>query len=186
MARHAPLIAMNQEQIMSRFERPKLDRLDLKIMDTLYREGRITKTEMSQEVGLSATRCWERMRKLETAGIIRGYHADIDLRRLLHLSLYQVQAKLANGSPTSLRQFEHFIMRIDEVISCQAVLGSVDYLMTVVAPDTETFLVIMDEILESSLNKFEFTTFPISKTVKSRHTVPLMSLMTIVNRVADG
>jgi Lrp/AsnC family transcriptional regulator of ectoine degradation len=157
--------------------RPKLDRLDQKILASLYRNARITKTEMGDEIGLSPTRCAERMQRLERAKIIRGYYADIDLRKLAKLSLFQVQVRLADTSPAKAQQFEHFIARIDEVLSCQAVLGSVDYFLTVVAPDIESFQSNMDEISSREMCKFEFVTFPVSKNVKGPHTVPLLSLI---------
>lgn len=159
--------------------RPKLDKLDLKILASLYGSARITKTQMSDDIGLSATRCSERMERLERAKIIRGYYADIDLRRLAKLSLFQVQVRLSDTTPAKARQFEQFVGRVDEILSCQAVLGSVDYVMTVVAPDTETFQATMDEISARETIKFEFVTFPISKNVKSPHAVPLQALIEI-------
>lgn len=163
-----------------------LDRLDQKILAALYREGRITKTKMSEEVGLSATRCWERMQKLERGGIIRGYHADIDLRRLAKLSLYQVQVSLSNPSSAKAQQFERFVAKIDEIVSCHAVLGTVDYLMLVAAPDTETFQAIMEDISsrETTLG-FDYITYPIAKTVKSLHAVSLLSLIEIANAAPE-
>lgn len=160
----------------------KLDRLDQKILAALQRDGRLTKTRISEVVGLSATRCCERMQKLERAGIIRGYHADIDLRKLAKLSLYQVQVSLTNPSFTKALQFERFVAKIDEIISCHAVLGTVDYLMTVVAPDTETFQTIMEDISTRSTVPFNYITHPIAKTVKPLHSVPLHTLLAIAGR----
>jgi Lrp/AsnC family transcriptional regulator of ectoine degradation len=164
---------------MSQADYPKLDRLDQKILAALYQNARVTKTQMSEDIGLSATRCTERMQRLERAKIIRGYHADIDLRRLAKLSLFQVQVRLFDTSPAKARQFEQFIGRIDEIISCHAVLGQVDYVMVVAAPDTETFQSIMDEISTREITKFEFVTFPISKNIKAPQIVPLQSLIEI-------
>lgn len=162
-----------------------LDRLDQKILASLYRDGRITKTKMSEEVGLSATRCWERMQKLERGGIIRGYHADIDLRRLAKLSLYQVQVSLSNPSSAKAQQFERFVARIDEIVSCHAVLGTVDYLMIVAAPDTETFQAIMEDISSRETIGFDYITYPIAKTVKSAHAVSLLSLIAIAHAAPE-
>ncbi|WP_327754559.1 Lrp/AsnC family transcriptional regulator (plasmid) [Sphingobium sp. SJ10-10] len=158
--------------------RQKLDMLDKKILGVLYREGRITKLKMSEEVGLSATRCWERMQLLEKAGIIRGYHADIDLRRLAKLSTFQVQVKLSDTSPAKARQFEQLIREVDQITTCQAVLGDVDYLMTVVAPDVESFQAIMDSISEVHGVRFQFVTYPISKVIKLPHSVSFLDMIT--------
>ena len=59
-----------------------IDRIDLNILSSLFSRARISKVQMSAEVGVSASRCYERMRHLEQTEIIRGYHADIDLTRL--------------------------------------------------------------------------------------------------------
>jgi Lrp/AsnC family transcriptional regulator of ectoine degradation len=160
----------------------KLDRLDRKILASLHRDGRITKSRMSEEVGLSATRCCERMQKLERSGVIRGYHADIDLRRLARLSLYQVQVSLTNPSSANAQQFERMVARIDEIISCQAVLGTVDYLMVVAAPDTETYHRIMEEVSSRETLAFDYITYPVTKTVKSVSSVSLLALIAL----ADG
>lgn len=159
--------------------RSKVDLIDRKILAVLHREGRITKTRMSDQVGLSATRCWERMQALEKTGIIRGYHADVDLRRLARLSIFQVHVRLFDTSPAKLRQFEAFVHKVDEILSCQAVLGNIDYILTVVAPDVESFQVIMDDISSRDTIKFEFVTYPVAKNVKTAHSVSLLSLMNL-------
>lgn len=58
----------------------KLDAIDLKILDAIQRDGRITKLALADQVGLSPTPCWTRLRKLEKAGIVSGYHARIAMR----------------------------------------------------------------------------------------------------------
>lgn len=156
---------------------PRLDKLDRKILAALYRDARISKTRMSEEVGLSSTRCAERMRRLEKSSVVRGYHADVDLRLLARLSFFHVQVRLFDTTPAKMRQFEQVISRIDVVISCQAVLGTIDYIMTVVAPSTEEFQAIMDDIAAREPVKFEFVTFPVAKQVKSPHAVSLLALI---------
>jgi Lrp/AsnC family transcriptional regulator of ectoine degradation len=161
---------------------PKLDQLDKKILAALHREGRMTKVRMSEVVGLSATRCWERMQGLEKAGIIRGYHADIDLRKLARLSLFEVHMRLSNTTPAEMRQFEKLVAGMDEIVSCQAVLGTVDYIMQVAATDVESFQAIMDRMASRESPKFEFVTFPIAKTVKAAHSVSLLSIIESADR----
>lgn len=155
----------------------KLDRLDHKILAALQREGRMTKTRLSDEVGLSATRCWERMRVLERAGIIRGYHADINLRKLARLSLFQVHVRLFDTTSAKCQQFEQLVRRYDEVVSCHSVLGSIDYIMLVAAPDVETFQNTMDDMCDSDVIRFDFVTYPVSRQVKSIENTSLLSLI---------
>jgi Lrp/AsnC family transcriptional regulator of ectoine degradation len=157
--------------------RPKLDRLDQKILSALHRNARISKTEMSDEVGLSATRCAERMHKLEKASIIQGYHADVDLRLLARLSFFHVHVRLFDTTPPKMKQFEQCIVPVHEIIACQAVLGSIDYVLTVVAPNTEAFQAVMDGLSSRENIRFDFTTFPVSKNIKSPQAISLLSLI---------
>ena len=61
---------------------PRLDAIDLKILDAVQRDGRITKLALAEKVGLSPTPCWLRLRKLEKAGVITGYHARVEPRAI--------------------------------------------------------------------------------------------------------
>jgi Lrp/AsnC family transcriptional regulator of ectoine degradation len=132
---------------------------------------------MSDAVGLSATRCAERMQRLEKTSIIQGYHADVDLRLLARLSFFHVHVRLFDTTPPKMKQFEQCVLPVDEIIACQAVLGSVDYVLTVVAPNTETFQTVMDGLSSRENLKFDFTTFPVSKNIKSPHSISLLALI---------
>lgn len=154
----------------------QLDRIDKRILDALSHDGRMTKVLMSEVVGLSATRCWERVRKMEKAGIIRGYHADIDLRTLAGLMLYQAHVRLANSTSTKAQLFERHVKDMDFILSCHATLGSFDYEILVAARDTFQFNAVMDQILKESGVDFEFTTSSIYKTVKPMHSSSIVTL----------
>jgi Lrp/AsnC family transcriptional regulator of ectoine degradation len=152
---------------------PALDAIDYKILAALHRDGRISKTRMSVEVGLSATRCWERMQRLEQEGFIRGYHADIDMKRLAGLSYFVVQVRLLDSSVARARQFERLVANVNEIVGCQAVLGTVDYFLTIAADGVDSYQRIIEELSNQDAVKFEFVTFPISKTLKTPYSVPL-------------
>jgi len=144
-----------------------LDAFDHKILEAVHRDGRISKTKMSVEVGLSATRCWERMQRLEKDGVIRGYHADVDLKRLAGLSFFMVQITLIDSSVARARHFERLVTNVDAIVSCQAVLGTVDYFLIVAASGVESYQRIIEDLSNQDAVKFEFVTFPISKTLKT-------------------
>ena len=73
----------------------KLDPIDLRILAEVQRDGRITKVALAERVGLSATPCWNRLRRLEDAGIISGYHAHVAARAVVSITLIFVEIKLA-------------------------------------------------------------------------------------------
>src|SRR5580698_10266532 len=105
-----------------------VDRICLNILAALFSHARISKVQMSAQVGVSASRCYERMRHLEQVGIIRGYHADIDLTRLTSCMQFYVEVKIPS---THSKQFEKAALQTAEIISCHAVLGHTDYVVVV-------------------------------------------------------
>lgn len=164
----------------------RIDRIDLSILAALFAQARISKVQMSEAVGLSASRCYERMRRLEQTEIIRGYHADIDIARLVSCLQFQVQIKLLNYTGARARHFEKTILRIPEVISCHGVLGHVDYVIVVVAATIERYQEVIAELRSLSENDFDFVTFPISKAIKSHSHSDLKQIVSRLIRDDPG
>lgn len=158
-------------------QRKDPDRIDLKILALLHNQGRVTKAAMGDQVGLSASRCWERMKKLEKSRIIRGYHAEIDLGRLAKLSTFIVQIKLTDYSYAKAKVFETGIGQLPNVIGCQAVLGDVDYLVTVAAFGIEHYQAIMEQMLDTLNVSFDYVTLPVTKKLKSEGSFDLAALL---------
>jgi Lrp/AsnC family transcriptional regulator of ectoine degradation len=123
-----------------------VDRLDIKIMAALERNGRMTKAELSDVVGLSVTPCSARIAKLEAAGFIKGYHADIDLERICDLSQFTVVVSIQQWTPERARQFEELVAGIAQIIECDAVFGSVDFVMRVYATDADHCREVMEPL----------------------------------------
>jgi Lrp/AsnC family transcriptional regulator, regulator of ectoine-degradation genes len=144
-----------------------VDRIDLDILAVLFSRARISKAQMGAEVGLSASRCYERMRHLEQAEIVRGYHADIDFVRLTSCMQFVVEIKLLNYTSAHSRLFEKAVLQTAEIISCQSVLGQIDYVIVVVAASVEKYQTVIDKLRVSTGNEFDFVTFAVSKTIKS-------------------
>ncbi len=147
--------------------RNQVDRIDLNILASLFSHARSSKVQLSTEVGLSPSRCYERMKRLEHAEIIRGYHADIDISRLASCLQFVVQIKLHNYTSARAKQFEKAALKVPEIISCQAVLGLIDYMVVIVAATLEEYQEVIVELRTLSEGEFGFSTFPVSKLVKS-------------------
>lgn len=112
---------------------PALDRIDLKILATLQRDGRMTNQKLAEVVALSPRASLERVRRLEAAGIISGYQAVIELRELtrpVNVFVEIVLEKQANR-----RRFEKRLSALDEVVECWEVSGNVDYVARFVCID---------------------------------------------------
>lgn len=115
----------------------KLDARDIAILRVLARDGRITKARLAERVGLSASPCWERLRKLEQAGLIEGYGARINLKKLGPNVTVFVVAELADHTPASFRAFEDSVQRHDEITACWALGGGFDYLLQIVTTEID-------------------------------------------------
>jgi DNA-binding Lrp family transcriptional regulator len=116
---------------------PSLDAIDVKILAALQRDGRSTIQKLAGKVGLSARPCLERVRRLETAGIITGYQAQIELERLS--KPITVFAEIALESHGRQDQFERRLAAIEEIVECWEVSGAFDYLARVVCADVARY-----------------------------------------------
>ena len=151
----------------------KLDARDLEILRVLADEGRITKADLAARVGLSASPCGERLRRLEEGGIIEGYNARISLKKLgPHVTVF-VAAELADHTPASFQAFEASVMRYDEVTACWALGGGFDYLLQIVARDIDAYQRLIDAMLEARIGLARYFTYIVTKPVKSPRLPPL-------------
>jgi DNA-binding Lrp family transcriptional regulator len=153
-----------------------LDKFDLAILDELQADGRLTNTELAQRVGLSAAPCWRRVRALEEAGYIRGYHADIDRQKigLGVLAFVRLDADRNSGDVT--RELEEAIRKIPEVISCHYISGAGTFELQVVAQDLDAFSRLARTVLINLPNvKDLHTSFSLGE-VKESRALPLAHL----------
>ena len=178
IAPQAPLVQIDKARVRRNnrlMNALRLDDRDIAILATLSREGRITKTELAARVNLSPTPCWDRMRRLEKAGLIRGYRAQIDLAALgPHVQVF-VTVELESHRAESFQLFERVIARMDQVIGCWAIGGGYDYLMQVIAVDVAAFQTLMDGLLESRAGVRRYFSYIVTKPVKDA--APLTALL---------
>ena len=125
------------------------DRIDLRILALLQRDGRLSNADLAQQVALSPSPCLRRVRALEESGLIRGYAALLDPLRLgLGLQAY-VTVTLDKRRDTQINAFNAAMQASPEVLSCMALTGEMDYLLHVVAEDLEHFSrFLMDRLLK--------------------------------------
>jgi DNA-binding Lrp family transcriptional regulator len=116
-----------------------LDKFDLAILQELQSDGRLTNAELAQRVGLSAAPCWRRVRALEEAGFIKGYHAEIDRHKigLGVLAFVRVDTERVTGE--AMRKVEQAIQALPEVITCHYISGTGTFELQVVAQDLDGF-----------------------------------------------
>lgn len=157
----------------------KLDDRDLKILSILRREGRISKAALAEKVNLTAAPCWERLRRLERAGVIKGYHAEISLRKIgPHLVIFMA-AELEGHRAENFQLFEHRISSVDEIVGCWAVGGGFDYILQIVTRDIDSYQRLVDRLLESRVGLMRYFTYVVTKPVKQSSSLPLDQLASI-------
>jgi Lrp/AsnC family leucine-responsive transcriptional regulator len=117
----------------------ELDATDRRILTVLQKEGRITNAELSDRVHLSPSACHRRVERLETDGFIAGYVALLDARRLGRPTTVFVEITLQGQADELLDAFERAVARIPDILECHLMAGTADYLLKIMAEDTEDF-----------------------------------------------
>ena len=114
-------------------QRVKLDRVDRSILADLQSDGRMTNVELARRAGISAPPCLRRVRALEDAGYIKGYHADVDPIALgYHVTVF-AHVGLASQAEADLKAFEALVCLWPEVRECHMLAGETDFLLKIVA-----------------------------------------------------
>lgn len=120
-------------------KRVKLDAIDLQILTELQANGRITNVDLSQKVGISAPPCLRRVRALEKAGLIHGYHANLDGKALGFEVTVFAMVGLHSQAEADLKSFEALVGSWPLVRECHMLNGDIDFILKCVAPDLSTF-----------------------------------------------
>jgi len=116
-----------------------LDDVDRAILRVLQRQGRMTHADLSERVNLSPSACHRRVQRLEQAGVIRDYVALLNPRAVARITTVFVEIKLSGQSDEILDAFEKAVARVPDVLECHLMAGTADYLLKVVARDSEDF-----------------------------------------------
>jgi Lrp/AsnC family leucine-responsive transcriptional regulator len=117
----------------------ELDATDRRILTVLQKEGRMTNADLSERVNLSPSACHRRVQRLEADGFIADYVALLDARKLGRPTTVFVEITLSGQADEVLEAFERAVQRVPDVLECHLMAGTADYLLKVVAHDTEDF-----------------------------------------------
>ncbi|NCU21799.1 Lrp/AsnC family transcriptional regulator, partial [Candidatus Falkowbacteria bacterium] len=150
----------------------KLDEIDRKILAELQADGRMTNVELAKRVGISAPPCLRRVRTLEEAGYIRGYHADVNPRELGFEVQVFAMVRLHSQAETDLSAFEARARAWPLVRECHMLNGEIDFILKCVAPDLSTFQTFLTEGLTSAENVASVKTSLVIRCAKDDPGVP--------------
>lgn len=150
----------------------RLDPIDRKILAELQADGRMTNVELASRVGISAPPCLRRVRTLEEAGYIRGYHANVDARELGFEVQVFASVGLQSQAEADLRAFEDRCRAWPLVRECHMLNGEVDFILKCVAPDLSTFQRFLTEELTAATNVVSVKTSLVIRCAKDEPGVP--------------
>ncbi|MCO4799642.1 MAG: winged helix-turn-helix transcriptional regulator [Colwelliaceae bacterium] len=125
-----------------------LDRIDLTILDTLQKDGRISNSDLAKKVNLSASPCLERVKRLEKEGYIESYGANLNASKLNYGMSAFIQVTLDRTTGDIFNRFRLEVVKIKEVVECHMVAGGFDYLLKLRFENMEVYRKVLGVIVE--------------------------------------
>jgi len=117
----------------------RMDALDIKLLKALQKDGRMSNADLAESVALSPSACHRRVQRLEREGVIRNYVALLNPRAVDRRATVFVEITLKGQAEEILQDFERQVALIPDVLECHLMAGAADYLLKVVAQDTDDF-----------------------------------------------
>lgn len=151
----------------------ELDRTDQKILDILQRKGRISITELAEQVNLSATPCSERVKRLERDGVITGYHARLNPAALGKTLLVFLEIRLSAKSGDVFDKVKQELMYVPEVMECHLVSGDFDYLVKARLSEMAEYRRLLGEILKRLPASAESHSYVVMEEIKESLYLPV-------------
>lgn len=148
-----------------------IDRIDRKILRLLQDDGRISNVALAKRVGLSATACLERVRKLEREGVIESYHAKINPAKLGANLMVFVEITLTRTSADAFAEFSEAARKTEEILECHLVAGDFDFLIKARVPDMPSYRKLLGETLLTMPGVNESRTYVVMEEVKNDNKV---------------
>jgi len=150
-----------------------MDRIDRAILRELQLDGRLSIVELASRVNLTKTPCSERLRKLESSGVIRGYRADLDPVALEAAHIVLVQVILRGTTADELERFNEAVRKVPEIQSCHMIAGDFDYLLKVRTHDIQHYRRLLGDKISRLPHVQQTHTYVVMETVKDDTTIPV-------------
>ncbi|RLA33516.1 MAG: Lrp/AsnC family transcriptional regulator [Gammaproteobacteria bacterium] len=143
-----------------------LDKFNIKILNVLQQNGRISKRDLADEIGLSDSPCWVRLRKLEELGYIQGYQAKINFERIGRFCHVTTLVRLGTHQAQDFSKFEEVIQSIPEIVDCESVVGEIDYILSFVTVDIDHYQRLIEDLLAREIGILAYFSHVRSKSIK--------------------
>lgn len=154
-------------------QQDQLNRIDRHILRELQKDGRVSYAELARRVGLTTTPCMERVKRLERAGIIKGYTALVEPRMVNAGLVVFVQIRLSRTAQEIFEEFRQAAVALDEVQECYLIAGNFDYLIKARVADMDAYRKFLGETLLTLPGVLESTSYPVMEQVKETLTLPV-------------
>ena len=151
----------------------ELDNIDKRILRVLQQDGRISIAALSREVGLSSSPCFERIKRLESIGVIQGFEARVNPKYLGRELLVFVQIRLSRTSDDIFKRFTEVVIQMEEVQECNLVSGNFDYLIKARVANMDAYRIFLGETLLQLPGVQESTSYVVMEQVKESLLIPI-------------
>jgi len=157
---------------------PKLDRIDVRILSHLQKNGRISNVDLADAVGLSPSPCLTRVKRLEKAGFITDYGAHIQFEKLGSIQRVFTQITLSDHRSEDFARFEAYIRKVDEVLECHLVSGGFDYQLTFLTRNVVHYQSVMEDLLDQRIGIDKYFSYIVMKSPIVKRCYPIEKLIT--------
>lgn len=155
----------------------RLDWRDLKILEIVQLNGSISKKALADAVGLTLGPSFQRVRRLEQLGFIRGYRGVVDGARLGSFLWVYTEVILFRHRAADFAGFENAVVGIPQVLECDAVAGGIDYVLKLIVRDVGEYQQIIDGLLDRDLGVKKYYTRIVTKRIKESQALPVAALL---------
>ncbi|MDH2432709.1 AsnC family transcriptional regulator [Pokkaliibacter plantistimulans] len=155
----------------------KLDKIDINILTQLQKNGRMTNVSLADAVGLSASPCLQRVKRLESAGYITSYKAFLNLSKITEFVTVFTEVSLTGHKREDFVKFEANIRQIDEVMECHLISGGYDYLVRFLTRNIQHYQEVIEDIVDRNIGVAKYFSYIVIKSPVIKEDMPLKKLL---------
>ncbi|CBA21253.1 Leucine-responsive regulatory protein [Erwinia amylovora ACW56400] len=146
---------------------------EMKILKHLQADARVTNQELAEKIGMSASPCWRKVRKLEEEGVIQGYRAVLNRKKIGLGVMVFIRVAIDSHSEADAKKFEQEVTALEDVVACYSVGGDADFLLQVVASDLDSYAEFAMAVVRRLPGIKEMQSMFVLKEIKPLVTYPL-------------
>lgn len=157
----------------------RLDKVDIAISDKLQRDGRLSNVKLAEQLSLSEASCWRKQKRLEQCGVIEGYQAVLNRKKLGLGMMAFVQISCTDHGEEATAKFERIIESAPQVLSCHNTTGEADFLLQVVARDLDSYSRFVEKVLRTLPGVSSIRSNISLRELKTSNRLPVTELVSI-------